>query len=144
MGLFAGIKDAKVSQGGVYLKPGVFTTRIEACKSGKTRANVVFFVVELDILESNNSELPPGTRCSWMVTLDKEPALGNIKAFLAVATDSKEEEIDEAGVELVVSADNPLKDTIVRVSAVNIKTKAGTDFTKCTFLPADARESASA
>jgi hypothetical protein len=133
MGLFAGIKDAQISQGGVYLKPGVYKARIEQCLSKNTRANVGCFIVELDILESNNPELPPGTRCSWVVTLDKEPALGNIKHFVAVATETDEEEIDEAGVELIVSADNPLKDTIVTISAVNITTKKGTPFTKVTY-----------
>jgi hypothetical protein len=138
MGLFAGIKEAKVSQGGVYIEPGVYKSRIDACKSGKTRAGVGFFVVELEHLESNNLKHPPGTKVSWMVTLDKEPALGNIKAFLAAASNSKEEEIDDAGAELVVSAENPLKDTVLKISAVNIQTKAGTPFTKCAFELAQA------
>jgi len=137
MGMFATIKEAKVSQGSVYLKPGVYKTKINACKSGKTRAGIGFFVVELEAIESSNPDLPPGSACSWMVTLDKEPALGNIKSFLSIATDTPEEQIDEAGVELVCSAANPLKGTLLKCSAINIKTKAGKDFTKCNWQATD-------
>jgi len=138
MGKFSGIKEAKVSQGGVYLKPGVYKTKVVACKSGTTRAGVGFFVVELEALESNNPELPPGTICSWMVTLDKEPALGNIKSFLAVVNNISEKQIDEDGVDLVCSAANPLAGKVLKASAVNIKTKAGKDFTKVTWTRASA------
>lgn len=136
MGLFSGIKDAKVSRGGVYLEPGVYTARVEACKSGVTRKGAGFFVVEMTVLESNNPKFTKGSSVSWMVVLDKEPSLGNIKHFAAIATNTPEDEIDEAGIELIVSAENPLRGTILEISATNIKTKAGGDFTKVVFTGA--------
>jgi hypothetical protein len=136
MGLFSGIKEAKPSQGGTYLEAGIYQSRIDACKSGKARDGIGFFVVELEHLQSNNPHHPAGSRVSWMVKLDPsylETALGNIKTFLAVAGDCDESEVDEAGTELAVSAANPLKGVVLNISATNIKTKAGKDFTKAMF-----------
>lgn len=139
MGVFGGIKGAKYSEGGVYLVPGVYRLKILICKYIKTAQHSGAkdaFVAEFEVLESNVADRPSGSTCSWMVTLDKLPALGNIKQFLlACLPDATEDQIDESAVEFVVNEQkNPLKDYIVRCSAVNIKTKANRDFTKCKFL----------
>ena len=135
MGIFSDIKTAKPTLSSVYLQPGVSEVEILQCKSGKKRiGGVGFFVVELKVIKSSNEAMPPGHLCSWMVTLNNDPALGNIKTFLAVANGINLEEdpeaIDEAGAEEVCSAANPLKGYIMRASASNIKTKANKDFTK--------------
>jgi len=134
MGLFAGIKEAQVTQGGVYIEPGLYTSRVEAVKTGKTRKGIPFFVVELTHLKSNNVNHPVGKNVSWMVMLNQDAALGNIKHFASVATETDEAEIDEAGIELIVSSENPLEGTLLNIDASNITTKAGTPFTKVRFL----------
>lgn len=138
MGVFGGIAGAKYSEGGVYLKPGVFRLEILAVKYIKTAphsGSKDAFVVEFKVIESSNPDLLPGSLPSWMVTLDKAPALGNIKQFLTTAVeDATDEAITEAAVEYVVSPAQPLKGVIVRASAVNIKTKANRDFTKVKFV----------
>lgn len=145
MGLFSGIREAKVSQGGVYIAPGVYRSKILAVKQGTTRKGVGFFVVELEHLKSNNESHPAGARVSWMVTLDKDAALGNVKEFLSIVTDTPEEQIDEEGVDLITSAQNPLKDTIVDISAINKPTKAGGEYTRVSWsLPPVAEVAASA
>lgn len=130
MGLFTGIKDAKYSEGGIYFLPGNYLVRVDKAKVGKTRKDVPFFVTETTILESDNPERKRGSSCSWMCMGDKDAFLGNVKNFCAIATEIDDADVDEAGVELIVSEDNPLGGTILRVQATNIKTREGKDFTK--------------
>ncbi len=144
MGLFGGIGEAKYSEGGVYLKPGVYRLQVIACKYLKTRTGKDAFVVECKILESTEPSLLPGGICSWMVTLDKEPALGNIKQFLQSILACDEGQIDETVVEAAIGPTNPLANRIVRASAVNIKTKANRDFTKVKFMTDSAEGAAAA
>lgn len=144
MGMFSKIKDAKFSEGGVYIKQGVYRLQIEAVKAILTRQKKQAFVVEVKVLESNNPERAAGSLCTYMVTMDKEPALGNVKQFLE--TIMKPEQLDfsklseeqcDAVCEGVCAEKNPLRGRIVRASCVDIKTKAGRDFTKVKFLTDD-------
>jgi len=139
MGVFGGIKGAKYSEGGNYVKPGVHRFKVMLCKHIKTAPHTGSkdaFVVEMETLESTAHE--KGELVTWMATLDKTPSLGNIKMFLMAALpaeDVTEDQIDESVVEYAINeAENPLKDQIVRCSATNIKTKANRDFTKCKFI----------
>ncbi len=124
------VSEAKYSEGGIYVLPGVYQFRVDACKHIKIRSGAEAFVVELTVLESNNPERAVGSQCSWMVTLDKEPALGNVKQFVTAATEFPDSAINEEAILLIVGEKNPLKGTILRCSANVIKTKAGRDFTK--------------
>lgn len=137
MGLFGKIKDAKSNGGGIYFLPGTYALECRANKTGKTREGREFFVCEFTILESSNPERPVGTSVSMMVMLDKylETALGNIKGYIAALYDVPEDEVDEAGVEELVSAANPGAGIKVRAVASNTKTKKGGDFTKVQFEP---------
>ena len=143
MGLYGKISEAKYSDGGVYLKKGVFRLEILKVLHKTTRQNKEAFIAEFKVLESTNTELLPGCVCSWMVTLDKEPALGNIKQFLSEAMSTPARSVDmseivEQIVEFVIAEtgpkSNPLKGTIVRAAAVDIMTKANRPFTKVKFI----------
>ena len=136
MGIFGKINEATYSDGGVYVLPGVYRFKIRNVLYKRTRQQKDAFIAEFEVLESTNPERPVGSTCSWMVTLDKEPALGNIKQFLAEAMGQPMVAITEQVVEAVISAGNPLgaKGVCVRASAVNIKTKRNTDFTKVKFI----------
>ncbi len=137
MGLFGGVKEAKYSEGGVYPLAGVYKLRILECKQIRTRKGQDAFVAEFMVLESSRTERPVGSQMSWMVTaMPDTPWLGNIKQFLMIAIDCTEDKIDEAVCEFVCSKENPLKDKEIRLSANDIKTKKGGDFTKCKYLPA--------
>lgn len=127
MGRFSGIESASSSEGGVYLLPGAYRLKVDAIKTGTSRKKRDFFVAEFSILESNNPERPAGTKASWMVMLDLDTALGNIKDFLETLSGG---DVDEEGVELAVSAANPFAGLEIKASAANVKTKKGTDFTK--------------
>lgn len=131
---YGGISEAKFSEGGTYILPGVYRFKVLACKHINMRTGKQAFVVELEILDSTNEARLPGTTCSWMVTLDKEPALGNIKQFIATAVPCDESQVNEEAVLLIVSEKNPLKGKVLRVSATEITTKAGRPFTKVKWL----------
>jgi hypothetical protein len=138
MGIFGNIKDAKYSDGGVYLKKGVYRLEILKVLYKKTRQQKDAFIAEFKVIDSTNTELLPGCVCSWMVTLDKEPALGNIKQFLAEALGCQMEQITEQIVEAVINESgekaNPLGGKFIRAAAVDIMTKAGRPFTKVKFI----------
>ncbi len=133
MGRFAGVENAKVTEGGVYFLPGNYLVEILACKSGETRKKVPFFAVDTKIIESDNPSRPAGSNCSWFVGLDKDAALGNIRGFVAKALESSIEEVNEAVCEIVVGKDQPCAGKKMHINAVNILTKAGKDFTKCNW-----------
>ena len=138
MGLFKDIGKAKSNSGGVYFVPGTFLLECRSCKSGSTRnGNKPFFVAEFTILESSSPDRPVGTTMSYMVMLDNylETALGNVKGCAAALFGIPESEVDEAGIELMISDQNPTAGMKVRASATNIKTRKGSDFTKVVFSP---------
>ncbi len=141
MGLFGGIKAAKYSEGGVYILPGVGRVEILGIKSFKTRKGQDAYAVECKMVESSNAKLPPGSVCTWMVTLDKEPALGNIKHFVntllpQIDFDKLSEEDCEKAVLLTCADGDPLKlkGKFLRFAATEIMTKANRPFTKVKWL----------
>ncbi len=139
MGLFGGIKEAKFNSGGVYFEPGSYRVKVAKISSGNTReGSRPFFVAEFTILESSNPKRPAGTSVSWMVMLDKfkETALGNIKGFVSALYGIAQDDVDEAGVEALISAENPGQGKEVLAVASMTKTKKGDDFTKVVFSPA--------
>lgn len=138
MGLFGKIGEAKFSEGGIYVLPGVYLFDIIAVKTLRTRTMKDAFVAEFSVVESSNPQRLPGSSCSWMVTFDKEPAMGNVKQFLATVLAATMEQITEAIAEAACSEANPLAGKRVRCSAVEITTKANRPFTKVKFLSADA------
>lgn len=155
MGRFSNIKNARGSRS-LYFQPGKYRVRIERCKYGKTRKGVDMFVAETEVLESDSETLVVGTKPSFLVTLDKDPALGNIADFMRVglATLSAMHgeivvpdsvELEEEVAEEIVGEDNILAGVELNVYAYNKPTKAGHDFTRVEFnVPKDVIESAAA
>ena len=148
MGMLAKISEAKYSEGGVYILPGVYRLEVIKCIAKATRTGKNAFIAEFKILESTHKDRLPGSLCSWVVTLDKEPALGNIKQFISEAAGVPIEAVDEAGAEAIVAetgpSPNPLAGYIVRAAAVDILTKAGRTFTKVKFIRDSAGAAAAA
>jgi hypothetical protein len=139
MGLFSKIGEAHSTGGGVYFEPGSYVLECRVNKVSKTRENRPFFVAEFVILQSTNPARPVGTSMSHMIMLDKyiETALGNLKGYVAALFDIPEESVDEAGIEKLTSAANPGSGLKVKAVASMTKTRAGKDFTKISYSPAD-------
>lgn len=149
MGVFSGMKEAKATAGGNYLKPGNYTLQVQKCKMQASQVGSrKFFIVETkvfasqktdDKIEANGVDTEP----SWLVELPgKYPdlALGNIKAFLHAAYSSMaesagedapdEEDIDEDAADDAISEDNPLVGIFVTAKAFQKETQSGGVFTR--------------
>ncbi len=138
MGDFDGIGKAQVNQGGNYPLPGIYpllyVNAVKKIVSQNTQDTMV--IVELDILESKVPDRAVGSSMSWIVNLKHQPALGNLKGFLATAMSVEPDMVDSAGADYAVSAENPLKGRLMRCEAIEITTKnKGNPFTKCKWLP---------
>lgn len=128
MGRFSGVREARISNSGVYFLQGLYTVEVQRVYMLTSRKREDFFVVESKILESDNAERRPGMTCTWMVKMSQDAALGNIKAFVSAATDTPADEIDEDSCELVVDDDNPLAGTVMKLEVVDITTREGNPF----------------
>lgn len=130
MGLFSKVNDASVNGGGVYFLAGVYKVKITAVKAVLSRMGENMFVIETEIVESDNAERRPGTKCSQVINLSKhESAPGNIKGFMAAALDVPADHITEDECDLACSEANPLAGTIMRLTCTITKTRRNTDFT---------------
>ena len=130
MGMFDGIEGASSSKGGVYLLPGNYLLAVQAAKIGSSRNKGDFFVVEFEIVSSDNPERPVGSRVSWMTMKNNDAFLGNVKGFAQAALDMAEDDITAEDIEAMIDDEQPLVGVQVKAQATNIVTRAGKDFTK--------------
>lgn len=143
MGLFAGIQNAKFSEGGNYIKPGVYRLEIIEFKYKLTfrKANTV--LAKFKVLESSGPTADPvGTETTWMVNLANEPALGNIVQFVQSVVNDYTAVITEETINQLINEDatkgqvNPLKGMIVRASVTEIITQRKKQpFNRAKFFP---------
>ena len=121
-----------------YLKPGEYVLTLLGCKEGQTRApaNRPFFVVEAKVVGADPDTLAQGGNkvghtVSWMVMLDNDAAMRDVRGFLDVAL--TDEELASLSDETVAECTGPsqlLKGRTLQVAAENITTKRGTPFTR--------------
>jgi hypothetical protein len=161
MSIYDKIKEAQVSKSGQYFKPGNYAVRIKACKLVKSQAGPAktFFVIECEVRQSDNPDIPVGSERSQVIDMGKVMALPNIKQFMAAVSGIdptcetvnedveafwqkelvRRELIDENDhvpfedvCELVTDEKiNLLKDIEMKLECTNIQTKEkGQDFTK--------------
>lgn len=152
MGMFSKMKDASESAGGLYLQPGNYLVEIKAVKEQSSSVgSQVFYIVEMQILESDNDDLRPGMEPAWLVDMTmkyENLALGNVKNFLraaygtmALAEGEEPPTADDIGEdEAELSMTGILEGVKVYAKAFNIVTKAGNDFTKVTWAAYDEPE----
>lgn len=144
MGVFSGIKEARANQGGVYPLPGNYVCEIQSCKIGESRKKEPFFVADLKIISSDNDERKVGTIMSWMAMSSWDGFEGMVKAFIMGVMGVPEEEIDEDVADSAISEEQPLAGMFVRLQAQNVKTKKGTDFTRCNWFSVSEEEAETA
>jgi hypothetical protein len=143
MGLFDNIGNASIGQGGNYLKSGHnYLLEVNKCLTKQGRKGDLFFIAEFTIHESDDTTNPPGFTASWTCNFKHDAALGNVLWFLGAVNgiDIKDEarlknEITSQVAEFAVSAQNPLAGRMVEVEVHEVKTKAGTPFSKHLWKP---------
>lgn len=97
--VYDGIENAKDVFAKNYLEKGNFDLRIISVKSDKSRKNVYFFAVDMDVVQSDNPKYAPGDRVNFITTADKDGFHSNVKNFiLAALTKPNEPRIDPASV----------------------------------------------
>jgi hypothetical protein len=140
MGVFSGIENAKSTEGGNYLKPGVYDVEVVRLSTGKTRKGVDFFAADLKVIGSNNPDHRVGDIANWFVGFDKEPSLGNVKAF-AVACLSSEGAVDPATItekvmeSLVDKGGEAVVGTQLKVQVSLVDTRGGGKYSKHLWFP---------
>lgn len=141
MGMFRGMNDADpAGTRNPYFLEGKYVVRIVSCATIASRLNVPFFIVESEIMESTNEELPVGVTVSTLYNLQKDMGLPNVKRFIGVAnglTDPEEikEQVTEEVAELTVSEEQPLTGVILRVNARKHVTKKGDEIVVVDWMP---------
>lgn len=158
MGLFGAVDGANVLQGGVYFDPGLYKVKICDTKTHRSQKDGKdYFIVECEVLESDNEKLPPGSHASQCIPTAHIMGPVNIKAFVAAASDvhPTDEEIDTKVIEIwnamlpdnapwsweqiceyAVGGNNPFGDVELDLECRIVKTKANKDFTKHFWSPA--------
>ena len=130
MGNFSGIESAGFSEKLPPISAGNYLLEIQVIKVIATRAKGNFVVSEFRVLESSGPEAAPvGSLVSHMIKMSLDSALGNVKQLASGVLAKNPKEVTAENCDRMVSDENPCAGTVVRASAVEIKTKAGTPFT---------------
>ena len=153
MGMFDGMENAQIGRGGYYYKDGNYIADVVKCYSQDTRKIGNMFIVESQIVWSNNPERKVGQVPSWCVVMDWDTALGHVKGFIAACngadpsddeavkacfTDAQGRDISVLAAEYAVSPDNPLAGTRLELEVYSSPSKkTGKDFSAHKWKPYD-------
>jgi hypothetical protein len=146
--LFGGMKDAKISEQGVYLTDGVFEGKILRClyKQGR-KGN--FFIAEIELTSSNVPDKHPvGAKRTWVQPMrDLDIAFSALKPFTYVLlgfnpkdpTDLEQckAKVDPQCEAILTAAclENKFAGTAIKVEVTTKPTKAGTPFSLHVWSP---------
>jgi hypothetical protein len=146
--MMSGFDEAPMQGGlGIYLLPGNYLLKIVECKNGvATQGGFSFFDVEFEIIESDCSERPKGSRVEYMVAFKnqqyKSTYLADVKRFLFNAfkgflEGTTEEQINGQIWAQAVSTAQPLAGKYVAATAAATPQKHSPQktFTKVNWRP---------
>ena len=86
MGFRDQIKDAESRRQSEYVTPGRYLFKIEDFKEGANRKGREFVVVEMTIIDADDTDRhPKGSERSWLQMTDTDTAARNIRGFLCRA-----------------------------------------------------------
>lgn len=145
MGLFTGVENAKMSEGGIYAQEGRYEVEVKTMKMITSRKNENFMLVEFEVLSAKKTggEEPTGNgvTCGYMMNAGQDSFLGNAKAVVTAATaelsgeDFDAVKVTTADMDLAVSSENPFSGVKLNLDVVKVKTKKGTDYSKHIWTP---------
>lgn len=102
MGLFSEVEKADITSGGVYFLPGKYRVRVDGVKTVRSSRNRKdYFVIECEILASDNDERKVGTHASQVIDISQIMGPVNIKAFVAAASGIDHNDVDDLNAALV-------------------------------------------
>lgn len=146
MSVAAAAASAEVQNQGSYLTPGDYILQATGHKE-MTNDGKLAFIAEHDVLWSKPVSNPHSDDASALSVglsgteyvdckIFKGGEAWRVKAYLAALTQTPEEEIDQAGIEAVLTTDQPCVGMIVRCKAWTHVTKNKVRITKTKFTPA--------
>lgn len=143
---FSGVSAAQLSESGSYFPyaKARYLCEVSRVLMKNSRKSGELFTVELKVLESTHPEVFEGETRTWQVKMSNvDTAPGNLKMFalamMGVPTNDQKKvaavlsKIEKALQE--ACDDGKYNGAIVAIDCEPIRTKAGNDFTKCTFSP---------
>lgn len=139
MGIFGNIgKVGAARPKGVFFTKGRYDVSVVSVRHVTSKVGSdQFFVVDFDVAESNNPDIPAGTAATWMTKLNgkfPDMALADVKSFIMAATGADEDDVDEGTIEEALDGDGTaLAGSALRIVVEPTKTKAGGDFSKHNF-----------
>ena len=135
--MFAGIEEVKIMKQSRYVEPGNYVGKINAVKYGTTNQDMKpYFVVEVEVVESDTPDFNPGDTIAWMTMLHKYKHyfLEEVKGFVSAITQSSPDEVTEEVVECVAGEDQPLAGVPIGIRAWSeTNNNSGRSFTRSEF-----------
>lgn len=145
MGIWEGMGKSPIFGGGAYLGVGVHHLRIgKALVKPSTKNKGEWnFIVEFEVVRSNQADHEEGSARSWIVNLKYPSSFSNIKKFVMAATDYTEADLQDDKfcdqvMTQITAEDNPLMGVEVTAEGRIVKTGKGGDFTAFEWEPVDA------
>jgi hypothetical protein len=142
MSIFSGIKNATVTNGGNYIRPGSHQLELLKFTQGRTRKGVDFVAADFRVLASTDAEHPEGSTVNWFAGADKDGFLSNVKALgVALLSAQAGEYVDEGTVNeevmeaLVSDNGNEVAGARLNAEAFLVDTRRGGKFTKILWTP---------
>lgn len=143
---FSGVDNVKPTAESYrgYFLPGKYKVRLENVLIHSKRLGGKLFIVETEVLESNNPEILAGETRNWVQPMDVDAAMPRIKTFMGAAhgfcpkrnLDALSKFVTKEVCEQAVSNENPLKGKELKLECHNKKSiKTGKDFTVHLWLP---------
>lgn len=130
--VFNNISNVKPRGDYAYIESGDYIVHVNEFKAGKNRKglDIVFFNLKIvsvldttDCVKWNQAPHGVGQDVSWLVTLDKDSSLPQMKKALMVLTGVDEAGIDGPTCDAFVSAAQPLRGMFAHYSGKKVKTK---------------------
>lgn len=131
MGLFASkVAGAEATERAGYFGSGIYTVQVDQLKAIKTRKGEDALVIECDVLEASGSTIPVGSRRSQIIMLSWESGPASIKKAIAAISGCRVDEVDEEGIDLAISDEQPLHGRLARLECNEVETRKGGTFTQ--------------
>ncbi len=134
MSIFAGIDKVEVSAAGQNFRAGRYEVEIDSVTTFVSRKGVPFFLVKATV-QQTTSTYAPGSSVDWLVNLNQDWALANVKEFAlalipgdvveqARAAGEESQLITEATIEGMIGPEQPCAGMRVEVDAIERISKA--------------------
>lgn len=125
MGRFGQVENVEPTMRGQVFEAGLYLVELAGCKGVDGQQGDVFFIIEANIVESDNDKVKVGAQHSQVINTTNKKAKNapwsDIKAFICAALDipltdkDQTKKIGEAMAEYICGPDQPLKGLVMKL-----------------------------